>query len=166
MAYQPPKMGDMWVMAKRSPLGSLVRNRLSCCFCYPIYGAGDRFRTDDLVLGKHTLYQLSYTRSPRTPWQSQDRYPSERCLSIRFAKGTTNQSSSRSPSVRSRRKSARPKLRRRDQTATRLSVATSGHCAGGAGASSLMKYSMPDHTVTIIAIQRINMPAAKKSICR
>ena len=26
-------------------------------------GAGDRFRTDDLVLGKHTLYQLSYTRS-------------------------------------------------------------------------------------------------------
>src|SRR5271167_3145453 len=25
-------------------------------------GAGDRFRTDDLVLGKHTLYQLSYTR--------------------------------------------------------------------------------------------------------
>jgi hypothetical protein len=27
-------------------------------------GAGDRFRTDDLVLGKHTLYQLSYTRSP------------------------------------------------------------------------------------------------------
>jgi hypothetical protein len=29
-----------------------------------IYGAGDRFRTDDLVLGKHALYQLSYTRSP------------------------------------------------------------------------------------------------------
>ncbi len=29
-----------------------------------IFGAGDRFRTDDLVLGKHTLYQLSYTRSP------------------------------------------------------------------------------------------------------
>jgi hypothetical protein len=28
-----------------------------------LYGAGDRFRTDDLVLGKHTLYQLSYTRS-------------------------------------------------------------------------------------------------------
>ena len=28
-------------------------------------GAGDRFRTDDLVLGKHTLYQLSYTRSLR-----------------------------------------------------------------------------------------------------
>jgi hypothetical protein len=27
-------------------------------------GAGDRFRTDDLVLGKHALYQLSYTRSP------------------------------------------------------------------------------------------------------
>ncbi len=27
------------------------------------FGAGDRFRTDDLVLGKHTLYQLSYTRS-------------------------------------------------------------------------------------------------------
>jgi hypothetical protein len=27
------------------------------------HGAGDRFRTDDLVLGKHTLYQLSYTRS-------------------------------------------------------------------------------------------------------
>jgi hypothetical protein len=26
------------------------------------FGAGDRFRTDDLVLGKHTLYQLSYTR--------------------------------------------------------------------------------------------------------
>jgi hypothetical protein len=26
-------------------------------------GAGDRFRTGDLVLGKHTLYQLSYTRS-------------------------------------------------------------------------------------------------------
>jgi hypothetical protein len=25
-------------------------------------GAGDRFRTDDLVLGKHALYQLSYTR--------------------------------------------------------------------------------------------------------
>jgi hypothetical protein len=31
------------------------------------YGAGDRFRTDDLVLGKHTLYQLSYTRSPFRP---------------------------------------------------------------------------------------------------
>jgi hypothetical protein len=30
------------------------------------YGAGDRFRTDDLVLGKHALYQLSYTRSPAT----------------------------------------------------------------------------------------------------
>ena len=29
-----------------------------------LLGAGDRFRTDDLVLGKHTLYQLSYTRSP------------------------------------------------------------------------------------------------------
>jgi hypothetical protein len=29
------------------------------------FGAGDRFRTDDLVLGKHTLYQLSYTRSLR-----------------------------------------------------------------------------------------------------
>jgi class 3 adenylate cyclase len=28
-------------------------------------GAGDRFRTDDLVLGKHALYQLSYTRSPK-----------------------------------------------------------------------------------------------------
>ncbi len=28
-------------------------------------GAGDRFRTDDLVLGKHTLYQLSYTRSAK-----------------------------------------------------------------------------------------------------
>src|SRR5208337_811305 len=27
------------------------------------YGAGDRFRTDDLVLGKHALYQLSYTRT-------------------------------------------------------------------------------------------------------
>jgi hypothetical protein len=26
-------------------------------------GAGDEFRTHDLVLGKHTLYQLSYTRS-------------------------------------------------------------------------------------------------------
>jgi hypothetical protein len=31
------------------------------------FGAGDRFRTDDLVLGKHTLYQLSYTRSPVRP---------------------------------------------------------------------------------------------------
>ncbi len=32
-------------------------------------GAGDRFRTDDLVLGKHTLYQLSYTRSAtERPW--------------------------------------------------------------------------------------------------
>ena len=30
---------------------------------YEINGAGDRFRTDDLVLGKHALYQLSYTRS-------------------------------------------------------------------------------------------------------
>jgi hypothetical protein len=29
-----------------------------------LYGAGDQFRTGDLVLGKHTLYQLSYTRSP------------------------------------------------------------------------------------------------------
>ena len=27
------------------------------------FGAGERFRTVDLVLGKHTLYQLSYTRS-------------------------------------------------------------------------------------------------------
>ena len=26
-------------------------------------GAGERFRTVDLVLGKDTLYQLSYTRS-------------------------------------------------------------------------------------------------------
>jgi hypothetical protein len=33
----------------------------------PFFGAGDRFRTDDLVLGKHTLYQLSYTRSPFRP---------------------------------------------------------------------------------------------------
>jgi hypothetical protein len=28
-------------------------------------GAGERFRTVDLVLGKHTLYQLSYTRPAR-----------------------------------------------------------------------------------------------------
>lgn len=28
-----------------------------------LFGAGERFRTVDLVLGKHTLYQLSYTRS-------------------------------------------------------------------------------------------------------
>src|SRR5208282_2905203 len=28
------------------------------------FGAGERFRTVDLVLGKHALYQLSYTRSP------------------------------------------------------------------------------------------------------
>jgi hypothetical protein len=33
--------------------------------CHNFYGAGDRFRTDDLVLGKHALYQLSYTRSPK-----------------------------------------------------------------------------------------------------
>ena len=30
-----------------------------------LFGAGERFRTVDLVLGKHTLYQLSYTRSCR-----------------------------------------------------------------------------------------------------
>ncbi|GEM_PF-4927720 len=34
-------------------------------FAWDSDGAGDRFRTDDLVLGKHTLYQLSYTRSPQ-----------------------------------------------------------------------------------------------------
>ena len=50
-------------------------HRALCVVCYwadsPLLkgfeaftGAGDRFRTDDLVLGKHTLYQLSYTRSP------------------------------------------------------------------------------------------------------
>src|ERR1019366_7804936 len=32
--------------------------------CLDLHGAGDRFRTDALVLGKHALYQLSYTRSP------------------------------------------------------------------------------------------------------
>ena len=31
-------------------------------FLMGFLGAGDRFRTDDLVLGKHALYQLSYTR--------------------------------------------------------------------------------------------------------
>jgi hypothetical protein len=35
---------------------------LSVQICEGNIGAGDRFRTDDLVLGKHTLYQLSYTR--------------------------------------------------------------------------------------------------------
>ena len=34
-------------------------------FDFLLNGAGDRFRTDDLVLGKHALYQLSYTRSPK-----------------------------------------------------------------------------------------------------
>ena len=28
------------------------------------YGAGDGFRTRDLLLGKETLYQMSYTREP------------------------------------------------------------------------------------------------------
>lgn len=27
------------------------------------FGAGDRTRTDDILLGKQTLYQLSYTRA-------------------------------------------------------------------------------------------------------
>src|SRR5262245_20511115 len=35
-------------------------------------GAGDRFRTDDLALGKHTLYQLNYTR-PRRLYRRADR---------------------------------------------------------------------------------------------
>jgi hypothetical protein len=34
---------------------------------FGLSGAGDRFRTDDLVLGKHALYQLSYTRSVKPP---------------------------------------------------------------------------------------------------
>ena len=29
-----------------------------------VYGAGDRIRTDDILLGKQTLCQLSYTRVP------------------------------------------------------------------------------------------------------
>jgi hypothetical protein len=48
-------------------------------------GAGDRFRTDDLVLGKHTLYQLSYTRSPGPAGQNQNIYWSARRLSNRGA---------------------------------------------------------------------------------
>jgi hypothetical protein len=40
-------------------------NVLSMCNYWGYYGAGDRFRTDDLVLGKHALYQLSYTRPLR-----------------------------------------------------------------------------------------------------
>ena len=36
--------------------------RVRCLRLLGNRGAGDRFRTDDLVLGKHTLYQLSYTR--------------------------------------------------------------------------------------------------------
>jgi hypothetical protein len=57
-------LGDTWVMKSprdgrdsRAALLTLwIRERK--------LGAGDRFRTDDLVLGKHALYQLSYTRSP------------------------------------------------------------------------------------------------------
>jgi hypothetical protein len=46
--------------------GSRLRVRLLKNFAVfgGLYGAGERFRTVDLVLGKHTLYQLSYTRSP------------------------------------------------------------------------------------------------------
>jgi hypothetical protein len=47
-------------------------------------GAGDRFRTDDLVLGKHTLYQLSYTRSPLFSGQNKIIYWSLWQLSIQF----------------------------------------------------------------------------------
>ncbi len=38
----------------------LRRSRSESAF----HGAGERFRTVNLVLGKHALYQLSYTRSP------------------------------------------------------------------------------------------------------
>jgi hypothetical protein len=42
-------------------LTSALSGRYQRVYC----GAGDRFRTDDLVLGKHALYQLSYTRPLR-----------------------------------------------------------------------------------------------------
>jgi hypothetical protein len=47
---------------KRS-IGRAISSRLE--IVGDLTGAGDRFRTDDLVLGKHALYQLSYTRSPK-----------------------------------------------------------------------------------------------------
>jgi hypothetical protein len=41
----------------------VFRNRPLIAWIYvEKFGAGERFRTVDLVLGKHTLYQLSYTR--------------------------------------------------------------------------------------------------------
>jgi hypothetical protein len=39
------------------------------------FGAGERFRTVDLVLGKHTLYQLSYTRSQNRFYSGQGAPP-------------------------------------------------------------------------------------------
>ena len=65
-------------------------------------GAGDRFRTDDLVLGKHTLYQLSYTRSPfiegRTRSFTGRRAP---CQSNQIAARLAEVATTRVPSARS-----------------------------------------------------------------
>jgi hypothetical protein len=58
-----PNLGDGWVMA-RLVARCVFRNRPLIAWIYvEKFGAGERFRTVDLVLGKHTLYQLSYTRS-------------------------------------------------------------------------------------------------------
>jgi len=60
-----PEICQKMVSGRSGPIGQGLENHLkSLDFVEESNGAGDRFRTDDLVLGKHTLYQLSYTRSP------------------------------------------------------------------------------------------------------
>jgi transposase InsO family protein len=61
---------DPCARTARQPIRPQVVTYVAGTFCNlclragpRILGAGERFRTVDLVLGKHTLYQLSYTRS-------------------------------------------------------------------------------------------------------
>ena len=53
---------DRLPTAERTRLSRALRLAKRSLCDWDFRGAGDRFRTDDLVLGKHTLYQLSYTR--------------------------------------------------------------------------------------------------------
>ena len=44
-----------------------LRGNCKSMICHNISGAGDRVRTDDSLLGRQILYQLSYARNPLLP---------------------------------------------------------------------------------------------------